>query len=56
MKRNAEHMATVLQELVRVWQKYPEQRLCQLIVNVTKKDDPFYVEDKELLTRLSEYK
>ena len=50
--RDPKRIPTVLQELARTWTKYPDMRLCQLIVNVTNEKDPFYVEDDELVERL----
>jgi hypothetical protein len=38
-----------------VWQKYPDLRLCQLIVNATNKNDPYYVSDPELLSKIVQY-
>ena len=45
----------VLTELARVWDKHPNLRLCQLIVNATNCTDPFYKTDKDLLDDLTNY-
>lgn len=45
----------MLQALRDAWYQRPEMRLCQLIVNVTSQQDPFYVDDKELRDKLREY-
>jgi hypothetical protein len=37
------------------WLRFPYLRLCQLIVNATGRDDPFYVEDRELIEALNSY-
>lgn len=42
---------TLLDKLAQHWKNNPHQRLCQLIVNLTK-NDPFYVRDEELEEKL----
>lgn len=37
------------------WAHQPHQRLCQLIVNASNRNDPFYVTDDELALALIEY-
>ena len=54
MTRDPKRIPEVLKKLQKVWRKYPELRLCQLIVALTKKSDPYYVEDDWLLTRLEQ--
>ena len=34
--------------LEKIWNKYPDMRLGQLIVNISRTSDPFYVEDYDL--------
>lgn len=34
---------------------FPNQRVCQLIVNATGRNDPFYVEDEQLAEKLDAY-
>tara|TARA_Y100000034_G_scaffold116828_1_gene155629 strand:+ start:1097 stop:1267 length:171 start_codon:yes stop_codon:yes gene_type:complete len=36
---------------IRFGEKHPDLRLCQLIVNLTNQNDPFYVED-DIVERL----
>ena len=37
------------------WERCPEMRLCQLVVNAAGTNDPFYVEDIPLADALDEY-
>lgn len=56
MATTAEHRQRVLDRLLKAWERYPHQRLCQLIYNRTysiakTKDgmDNFYVTDEQLV-------
>lgn len=40
-----ERIDALIKQLRDVWRRYPQMRLCQLVVNVADKHDPFYVED-----------
>ena len=55
MKRTERHMEYILQDILRIWKKYPEYRLCQLIVNATQRQDPYYVEDVALVQHLEDF-
>ena len=45
-----------LVEVIRIaLQANPHQRLCQLIVNATGVNDPFYVTDEKLTQNLKDY-
>ena len=45
-KRNSVRIGRILHKLEKLWEKVPDQRLCQLISNLTQsKTDPYYVED-----------
>jgi len=46
----------MMQELEKVWRKYPDLRLGQLIWMLTGKDDPFYVEDYTIMKSMLERK
>ncbi len=35
--------------------RHQDQRICQVIVNATNRDDPFYVEDEGLVQALFNY-
>ena len=48
------HIPGVLETLRRVWEQYPDLRLCQLIVKV-EGSDPYYVEDYQLVADLERY-
>jgi uncharacterized protein YihD (DUF1040 family) len=57
--RDPERIPVVLDELRKAWEKNPDLRLCQLIVNLAKPPHPtpeiFYLEDDVLLSRLKNY-
>ena len=36
--------------------RYPDLRICQIISNATRKNDPFYVEDRKLAVDLDDYR
>jgi hypothetical protein len=46
----------LLTVLVDALRRNPELRVCQLIVNATGCDDPFYVEDDALVRALDSYR
>ena len=58
MSRNPKRIDTVLEELEEYWKNNPDLRLGQLIFILSSKynnfDDPFYMEDDELLQTLKE--
>lgn len=58
MSRDPDRINTVLEELEKYWKDYPDLRLGQLIFILSSKhrniDDPFYMEDDELLRTLKE--
>lgn len=51
--RDPNRIPEILKELEILWKRYPDWRLGQLIVNLNREltlgDDPFYLEDDELL-------
>ena len=55
--RPVERIPEVLSSLKKVWEKYPDMRLGQLLMNIARLAGPeqnlFYIEDDELLKRLS---
>lgn len=53
--RDPVRIGRILLLLGELWQKYPDWRLGQLIVNVTGKSDPFYVEDDDLEKALRDF-
>ena len=58
--RNPERIPEILDRIRKVWEQHPQLRLGQLLVasfqKKTKQNDIFYVEDKELIKKLTEYR
>lgn len=52
--RDPARIAPMLEELRRIWEKYPDLRLLQLIVNSMPVGELFYVEDDAILEGLRE--
>lgn len=56
--RNPDRIPEVLKELEEFWKQVPDWRLGQLISNFSYKlsgnNDPFYMEDKDLLAALKQ--
>lgn len=52
--RDKKRIKPFLKQIETLWNKYPDWRFCQLVINVAKKNDPFYVEDKTFLELLKE--
>ena len=51
--RDKKRIPEILNELGKLWMKYPDYRLCQLISNMFPTEtDIFYKEDSDLLERL----
>jgi len=54
--RNPNRIPEILSNLERIWKKYPDLRLCQLVVIAAKPTDPcpqvFYKEDDKFLEGL----
>lgn len=54
--RNPERISKIIKELERFWEENPDLRLGQIVSNlsyeITKNNDPFYIEDKTLLELL----
>lgn len=49
--RDPKRIDGVLAAVKDLWIKYPDMRLGQLVVGATNLDDPFYIEDDELMKR-----
>jgi len=49
--RDPDRIPVILQRLEQVWEKYPDLRFGQLILNVLR-NDFYYVEDEELAQRV----
>ncbi len=53
--REKERIDRILSKIKILWEQNPDWRLGQLIVNVSKRDDPFYFEDTLLEKELDKY-
>lgn len=54
--RDPKRIPRVLKEIERIWKKYPDLRLCQLIINaIPPTKAVFHVEEDQLLENLREY-
>lgn len=53
--RRPERIPAIMGELQALWQKFPEMRLGQLLLNSMGTDDLFYLEDKDLLQKVREF-
>lgn len=47
--RDPKRIPEVLEELRKLWEKYPDLRFGQLLVNLPFKSDPFFMEDDEMI-------
>ena len=55
MKTTKKHRDEVLKSISDAWGKYPDLRLCQLILNCKPSDhDMYYWHDKGLITKIKE--
>lgn len=52
--RNENRIPQILKRLEKVWEKYPDLRLGQLILNVCENPLLYYIEDEELLKLIEE--
>ena len=52
--RDPERIDKTLEELGKIWKKYPDLRLGQLILNAAKDPALYYLEDKQLIEILKE--
>lgn len=50
--RNPDRIPIVLEEIRKTWELTPDLRLGQLIVNMARKIDPFFIEDEDLIREL----
>ena len=55
VSRNSTDREYMLAKIGLAWGRCPELRLCQLIVNATRSNDPFYIEDDKLAAALDAY-
>ena len=50
--RDPKRIDEVLRLLKIYWDTHPDLRLGQIVVNITQKNDPFYVEDEDFIRKL----
>lgn len=53
--RDPNRISKVLDSIKKIWEKYPDMRLGQLICNVLRDPTLYYVEDDELVEFLNAY-
>lgn len=54
--RDPKRIPQILKRLEKLWEKYPDLRLCQLILNCFPTNtDLYYLEDKELVKLLENW-
>lgn len=53
--RDPKRIGKVLGELRKVWDRYPDLRLGQLLDNVLAKENMFYIEDETLATKFKKF-
>ena len=51
--RDPNRIPVVLAALETYWRAHPDLRLCQIVVNLSGRVDPFYVEDEILLAAIT---
>ena len=50
--RNKKRISKVLAKLEEVWNKYPDLRLGQMLINIIATDNLYYVTDEQLTSRI----
>ncbi len=53
--RDPNRISQILEELQRIWQKYPDLRLGQLLGNASDELILYYVEDDDLIAQLKKF-
>jgi len=56
--RKITRIPVILEQIEQIWEKYPDLRLGQLIVNVISDSNPtslYYIEDEDLISKLQDY-
>lgn len=49
--RDAKRIRPLLDELAKIWERHPDMRLGQLLVAANGNQDPFHVEDADLIAK-----
>jgi hypothetical protein len=52
--RDPKRIKTILEKLGEIWERYPDLRFGQLILNAFKEYELFYMEDDELLKEIED--
>ena len=52
--RDKDRIKRIIAKFALLWEEMPDMRFCQLVSNITNKDDIFYVEDTEFEKMLDE--
>jgi len=52
--RNPKRIKNILKNIEVIWEKYPDLRLGQLLINATTEEGFYYTEDEDLMNRLKE--
>lgn len=55
MTRTYQHQRKIMEQVLAVWARYPNLRLCQLIACATKLDDNWNTRDEDLARMLQEF-
>lgn len=53
--RDVNRIDKVLEEIKRIWEKYPDLRLTQLIMNLSNSPMLYYLEDDDLIDALKRF-
>lgn len=51
--RDVKRIPIVLNAIQRYWEKHPDLRLAQIVSNMAFPSDPFYLEDDELVKKVT---
>ena len=53
--RDKYRIDAILNQVQEIWKNYPDLRLGQLLLNVARDPELYYIEDEELIKKLKEY-
>jgi len=53
--RNVNRISMILDGIRLIWEEYPDLRLGQLICNVVRDPELYYIEDEDLIKELKEF-
>lgn len=55
MKRNKTYIKDTLKDLKKVWKKFPELRLGQILLNPFRNESIYFKSDREIIDKIKEY-